>query len=368
MFFHWLSTVVLVSALVACALVAYSPISPEPLELPSLPTLEANSRLQHAEHLFQGDWVGPEALALDPSKKLLYTGLADGRIVRWDGKSSNYEVFARTGEVLPNCGAHEVEHRCGRPLGLHFNGSGHLFVADAYKGVLSINPEGKITTLTTSVEGKPFRWVNDLAVADDGTIYFTDSSIYERRDFLLELLETKGRGRLLAYYPSNGTTEVLLRDLYFANGMTLSHDKKSVLFAELNKVRISRYYPASGKFEVFADNLPGTPDNIRLREHDGKLTYLIGMGLKRSSPFSLLQTAGPLPSMRAILAYLPSWMLMGVMTPWGLITELDQDGQIVNTYQDPTGNTAWLSEALDWEGYLYLGSLLNPYLGRVALK
>jgi hypothetical protein len=35
-------------------------------------------------------------------------GLSDGRIVRWDGASDDYELFARTGEGLPECGAYEV--------------------------------------------------------------------------------------------------------------------------------------------------------------------------------------------------------------------------------------------------------------------
>jgi len=54
-------------------------------------------------------------------------------------------------------------------------------------GLLSISPDGKITTLLTSVEGKPLRFLNDLTIADDGTIYLTDSSIYQRRDYLLDV-------------------------------------------------------------------------------------------------------------------------------------------------------------------------------------
>ena len=45
------------------------------------------------------------------------------------------KVFVRTGDALPNCGTHDLEHLCGRPLGLHFNSTGHLFVADAVKGI-----------------------------------------------------------------------------------------------------------------------------------------------------------------------------------------------------------------------------------------
>ena len=58
--------------------------------------------------------------------------------------------------------------------------------------------------------------------------------------------------------------------------------------------------------KVFADNLFGTPDNIRQREVNGKITYLVGLGVKRSAPFSILQLAGPLPFVRALLSLLPA--------------------------------------------------------------
>jgi len=344
-----------------------APIQPESRWLPDLPHLEPNRKLLYAEHLFRGQWVGPEALALDPSKKMLYTGLLDGRIVRWDGKSQSYEEFVRTGEKLSNCGERQVEHICGRPLGLHFDASGHLLVADAYKGLLSISPEGRITTLMTSVEGQPLRFTNDLAIGDDGTIYVTDSSIYERRNYLLDLLESRGRGRLVAYYASNGTSKVLLKDLYFPNGITWHSDKRSLLVVELNKFRILRYYVATGKVEVFSDNLFGTPDNIRPREVNGKNHYLVGMGLRRSHPISFLQMLGPLPYIRALLAFFPPAIVVGTMSPYGIVAELNDEGKVVDTYQDPTGHTGWLSEAMEWDGYLYLASFANPFLARIPL-
>ena len=55
-----------------------------------------------------------------------------------------------------------------------------------------------------------------------------------------QFLEAGFRGRLMAYYPSNGTAKVLLRDLCFPNGMTWHEDKKSILFSELNNYRIVR--------------------------------------------------------------------------------------------------------------------------------
>ena len=63
---------------------------------------------------------GPEAVAHGPDG-YLYTGLQDGRIVRFrpDG-AGGAEPVVRTG---------------GRPLGLRFDAHGHLVVADAFRGL-----------------------------------------------------------------------------------------------------------------------------------------------------------------------------------------------------------------------------------------
>lgn len=76
------------------------------------------------------------------------------------------------------------EHICGRPLGLRFDKrTGDLYIADAYMGLLKVGPEGGLATpLVTEAEGVPLGFTNDLDIDDDGTVYFTDSSIsYQRR-------------------------------------------------------------------------------------------------------------------------------------------------------------------------------------------
>lgn len=53
-----------------------SPIKPEVRWLPELPTLDpVNRKLLPAEHLFNSQLVGPEAFAVDPSNKFIYTGI-----------------------------------------------------------------------------------------------------------------------------------------------------------------------------------------------------------------------------------------------------------------------------------------------------
>src|SRR5206468_664343 len=57
----------------------------------------------------------------------------------------------------------------------------------------------------------------------DGTVYFSDASDrFRQPDYLLDLFEARPHGRLLRYDPGSRRTIVLLRDLYFANGVALS--------------------------------------------------------------------------------------------------------------------------------------------------
>jgi len=47
------------------------------------------------------------------------------------------------------------------------------------------------------VDGRPLKFMNDLDIDGDGIIYFTDTSRYIRRDFLLDFLDGRGTGRLV---------------------------------------------------------------------------------------------------------------------------------------------------------------------------
>ena len=116
-------------------------------------------------------------------------------------------------------------------------------MADAYYGLLEVNPKARtVSTLippTPGINGHPFKFVNDLDIAHDGTIYFTDSSTkWDRRNFFYLLLEGDNTGRLLSYHPKTGDMEVLMKGLYFANGVQISPEGDHVLVVETTKCRI----------------------------------------------------------------------------------------------------------------------------------
>lgn len=143
-------------------------------------------------------------------------------------------------------GTLELEQTCGRPLGMRFDRYGiNLIVADAYYGLLEVNPRARtVNTLVPSapgINGKPFRFVNDLDIARDGTIYFTDSSTkWQRCQVPHIMFEGEATGRLMAYHPKTGDMEVLMEGLHFANGVQLSPEGDHVLVAETTMSRIMK--------------------------------------------------------------------------------------------------------------------------------
>src|SRR5262249_11017598 len=144
---------------------------------------------------------------------------------------------------------------------------GNLLVADTRRGLLSVSPGGQVTVLADKAAGRPIALANELAVARDGTVYFSDSTVtpYARIDLTRELLENRSTGRLLRSDPRTHHTAVLLSGLSLANGVALAPDQSYVLVVESYRYRITRYWlkgPKAGTHDTFASNLPGFPDNI----------------------------------------------------------------------------------------------------------
>ena len=177
----------LIAAAAGYLILAPSPIDPLAWDAPVAPAMDgvlaANDDLLKAELLAQGQLDGPEDTAVDAQGRV-YAGLHNGKIVRIAGDGT-VATFANTQ---------------GRPLGMDFDAKGNLIVADAFKGLLSIDPQGQIRVLSTEAEGVYFRFTDDLDIASDGRIYFTDASDkFEQPDYLLDLLEARPHGRLLRY-------------------------------------------------------------------------------------------------------------------------------------------------------------------------
>lgn len=325
------------------------PVAYKPPEQPGLTGILApNKLLQNAELLAQGFINGPEEIAVD-SQGRVYGGTQDGKIIR----------------ILPNGDIEIFAETQGRPLGLQFDKDNNLIVCDAHKGLLQIDPTGKIKVLSTEAGGVAFKFTDALDISKDGTIYFTDASdTYAQSEYLFDLLEARPHGRFLSYDPKTGITRVLLTKLYFANGVALSQNEDFVLINETYRYRILRYWlkgPKAGTHEIFIDNLPGFPDNIS-SNRQGR--FWLALFTVRNPMMDRLH---PFPFLKTQMSKLPK-VFWPKPKPYGLVLALDEQGNITQSLHDPSGvHLKEITSAREYGGYLYLGSLHNDRIGKYKL-
>jgi sugar lactone lactonase YvrE len=349
--------ILLALAFIVAALLIYLlawpvPIAPVAWTPPPAPELTGvyaqNSELARIQRLPVNGFA-PEDVAIDGQDRI-YCGVIDGRIFRFQADGTHPELFSDTR---------------GRPLGLIFDREGNLIVADGTKGLLSIATDGSVTVLSTQADGVPFRCTNDLDVAHDGTIYFTDSSYkFPLTQLKADLLEHRPNGRLLAYDPHTKQTRVALRDLYFANGVAVSPDQSFVLVNETASYSIRRLWltgPKAGQSDTFIDNLPGFPDGVL---SNGRDTFWVALVNRRDATLDRLL---PHPFLRNVVMRLPTFLQPDIKR-YAFAIGLDQTGHVVRNLQDPSPNCfAQIANVVEHKGMLYFGSIGESAIGRMPL-
>ncbi|KAJ4761343.1 Calcium-dependent phosphotriesterase superfamily protein [Rhynchospora pubera] len=335
------------------------------------------SRLRNARLQFAGEVFGPESIEFDREGRGPYTGLADGRVVRWMGETVGWETFAivSTNWSEKECAngvnsttqkQHPKERFCGRPLGLRFDKrTGDLYIADAYYGLMMVGPGGGVaTSLASEVEGSPILFANDLDIHSNGSIFFTDTSTrYDRRNHVFILLEGEATGRLLRYDPTTKSTTVVVSGLTFANGVQISKDETFLLVAETTKCRIMRYWlegQRAAQLELYA-NLPGFPDNVRIND---KGNFWVAIDCCRTRT---LEVFSHYPWMRNIYFRLPLKLnILGKMVGMKMYTVIalfDIGGNAIDVLEDRRGEIIRLvSEVREVNGKLWIGTVAHNHV------
>ncbi|XAR60216.1 Strictosidine synthase [Bertholletia excelsa] len=334
---------------------------------------DAENLLQKSEIKFLNQIQGPESVAFDLQGRGPYSGVADGRILFWDGDSWTY--FAHTSpnrseicDPKPSPLSYlKNEHKCGRPLGLRFDKrTGDLYIADAYFGLMKVGPQGgQATSLATEAEGVPFRFTNDLDIDEEGNVYFTDSSTkYQRRNFLQLVFSAEDSGRVLKYNPRTKETTVLARNVQFPNGLSLSKDGSFFVYCEGSSGRLQKYWlkdEKAGTSEVMAI-LPGYPDNVRTNE---KGEFWVAIHCRRSLYAYL---CGLYPKVRYFLLKLPisariQYLLSIGGRMHGIIVKYSPEGKLLQILEDKQGKAVKaVSEVEEKDGKLWIGSVLMPFI------
>uniref|UniRef100_A0A3B5L322 Adipocyte plasma membrane-associated protein n=1 Tax=Xiphophorus couchianus TaxID=32473 RepID=A0A3B5L322_9TELE len=239
-----------------------------------------------------------------------------------------------------------------------------------------VNMGGAATRLVAGgqeVGGRKLSFINDVAVTQDGRkLYFTDSSSrWQRRDYLHLIMEATADGRVLEYDTETQELTVVMENLRFPNGIQLLPDQESVLVAETTMARIRRVHVAGlnkGGMDTFVDNLPGFPDNIRPSSSGG---YWVSMAAVRPNPgFSMLDFLSQRPWVKKLIFKLFSQdVLMKAVPRYSLVAEIQDGGVCRRSFHDPNGLVAaYVSEAHEHHGKLYIGSFRSPYIAVLDLQ
>ncbi|MEM1402691.1 MAG: SMP-30/gluconolactonase/LRE family protein [Pseudomonadota bacterium] len=316
---------------------------------------ERNTELAALEFLPLADGeYGPEDVTIGADGRM-YTAVHSGRILAIDPESGATETIVETK---------------GRPLGIEFDDKGTLWIADAYRGLFSLSTDGELTLHASETsDGSPILYADDVDIAPDGRVYFSDASTRFGAEnnggtlaaSLLDLMEHSDNGRILVFDPQSGETSVFAEGLTFANGVAVSADGRYLLVNETGSYAVHRYSLQEtdyGRRTTIVSGLPGFPDNVN-RMNDGN--FWIGIVSPRSEALDELAES---PFSRRIVSRLPASMRPTAQL-YTFVIKIDVDGSILENLQEPSGAYATATGATELpDGRLVLSSLTEP---RIAI-
>ncbi|KAI6683332.1 hypothetical protein NL676_029245 [Syzygium grande] len=286
---------------------------------------------------------GPESLAFDLLGAGPYTGISDGRIVKYV-PPLGFIDFAFTAVTRnktfcdgKNATADATVGRiCGRPLGIAFNATQFLFICDAYLGLYVVSLlGGRATRLVSSAGGIAIRFCDGLDVdLNTGFVYFTDASTNYQLSNISQIISSRDRtGRLLRFDPRTDQVTVLARCLTSPGGVAVAADSSFVLVTQFITGTVTKFYltgPNANTTQTLLSGVTGA-DNIKRSEQ---------------GDFTLTQNPRPF-DLRAL--------------------RINGDGAVLANVSigGPYANVRSISEAQLNGLFTYIGSLYADFVGRI---
>lgn len=222
-----------------------------------------------------------EGPAYVPSGRyLLWSDVPSDRIMRWDESSGHVSVFRAPSQYANG----NTLDRQGRLVTCE-----HLT-----RRVTRTEHDGSITVVADGIDGKRFNSPNDVIVASDGAIWFTDptygiDSDYEGRRAASEI----GLSRLYRVDPSDASVQVAGDDFVQPNGLALSPDERRLYVSDTGRTHVDNgpahirvFDVNAGRLtggDVFAECSAGLFDGFRLDEA-GNIWTSAGDGVRCYTP------------------------------------------------------------------------------------
>lgn len=166
---------------------------------------------------------------------------------------------------------------CGRSNGMYFDRQGNLVTcADEKNQLWSISPQGKVTVLVSNFEGHRLNGPNDVWIAPNGGIYFTDP--YYQRDYWTRTQPDIKEERVYYLAPGAKKPVALQTNVTKPNGVIGTHDGKTLYIADIGASKVYRYHIEKNGSLSHQTLVSGkTVDGFAIDAHGN--VYLCGNGI-----------------------------------------------------------------------------------------
>ena len=203
----------------------------------------------------------------DDNGNVYFTDQPSNLIYVWYAESNSIDVFMEN---------------AGRANGLYFDNEGNLIAAADEKNELwNISPNGETSVLLDEFEGKKLNGPNDIWVAPNGGIYFTDP--YYQRDWWSRTEPDIKEQRVYYLSPDRKSLTIAANDIVKPNGIIGTPDGKLLYVADIGDSKTYSFSinpdgSLSNQKLVFEEG----SDGMTLDEHGN--IYITGDGVKIYSP------------------------------------------------------------------------------------
>lgn len=389
------------------------PKSVESVNFDSVIPQQWNTKLSdnQPEYIQLNNLLGPESIAVSKNG-MLYTGLADGRIVEIDTTKNNklrqLLKFKTSKSCIDNIATKADE--CGRFLQLRFHND-TLYALEANTGLYKIDIKtGTKTFVGPKISNKVVLY-NSFAfdTKETNLVYVTVSSTkWDLLKIMWIILERENSGQVLALDVKSGESVVLFDKLSTANGVDVDSKRDQLLFCESTIGRVNRVAlgevrssfksgKGSNKVASLTKNAlipltPGFPDNINV---EGDLAY-IALPFVKQHGNELIDNLSTMPNVRKAIGrfiygvgklleyvsvnFYPHPLLETAFSELKcghfIYRLLQNDKSAVIEYNLATGSSkilgsdkfGFISEAVtDNKGSLLLGSFRSPFIVKVKV-
>ena len=166
-----------------------------------------------------------EGPAADAEGNVYFTDQPNNRIHKWSVDDGKVTVFMED---------------AGRANGLYFDAEGDLYAAaDLHSEIWKINMKKEVSVLLEGFRGQRLNGPNDLWIAPDGGIFFTDP--YYQRNYWKHTKQPIKEQRVYYLTPNRKGLFIATEDLVKPNGIIGTADGKTLYVADIEDNKTWKY-------------------------------------------------------------------------------------------------------------------------------